>query len=306
MDAVKRRDLLKGSAAFGLVAAVGPDWSFADTPDSPAVSNPLTPPAEASIPVGFLISDGAVVIDFCGPWEVFQDARIAGRANPPFITYTVAETTRPIRASNGLQIIPDYSYESAPLPKVLVIPAQSATSEPTLAWIRKVTEHSDVTMSVCNGAYLLAQTGLLAGKPATIHHGSYANFASQFPQIHVKRGARFVEAGNLATAGGLSSGIDLAFRVVERYFGRALAVQTAFDMEYQGQGWMNPDSNAVYAQKYVSTAAHPVCVVCGMDVNPKTDPSSVYKGKTYYFCGPPHKKLFDASPEDYVVTSSAA
>ena len=245
-----------------------------------------------------------MVIDFCGPWEVFQDARIAGRANPPFITYTVAETTKPIRASNGLQIIPDYSYESAPLPKVLVIPAQSTTSEPTLAWIRKVTATADVTMSVCNGAYLLAQTGLLAGKPATIHHGSYANLASQFPQIHVRRGARFVEVGNLATAGGLSSGIDLAFRVVERYFGRALAVQSAFDMEYQGQGWMNPDSNSVYAQRYISTADHPVCVVCGMQVNPKTDPTVVYKGRTYNFCGLPHKTLFEASPEDYVAARS--
>ena len=69
----------------------------------------------------------------------------------------------------------------------------------------------------------------------------------QFPDIHLKRGARFVEDGNLATAGGLSSGIDLALRVVERYFGREVAQKTAYDMEYQGQGWMNPDSNQTYA-----------------------------------------------------------
>ena len=85
-------------------------------------------------------------------------------------------------------------------------------------------------------------------------------------------GARFVEDGNLATAGGLSSGIDLALRVVERYFGREVAQKTAYDLEYQGQGWMNPESNQLYATAPVSTAEHPLCAVCGMDVDPATAP----------------------------------
>jgi len=87
---------------------------------------------------------------------------------------------------------------------------------------------------------VLAQTGLLNGKVATTHHNAYTELAMQFPQVHVKRGARFVEAGNIATAGGLSSGIDLALHVVERYFGRAVAQQTADYMEYQGTGWREP------------------------------------------------------------------
>ncbi len=308
---MKRRELLKKSAAFGLMAAVAPvafakfhsNAGLMGGAESMAPTNPLRPPAHGSIPVAFLISDGAVIIDFCGPWEVFQDARMAGRQGDPlFTTYTVAETTKPIRASGGMQITPDYSYESAPLPKVLVIPAQSTRTEATLQWIRKVSKTSDVTMSVCNGAYILAQTGLLAGKSATIHHGSYGNLATQYPDIHVKRGARFVEDGNLATAGGLSSGIDLAFRVVERYYGREFAKQGAFDMEYQGEGWMNPDSNAVYAQKYVSTNEHLLCAVCGMGVDPQTSPQSVYKGVAYYFCGDAHKKQFDATPDEFVDT----
>jgi putative intracellular protease/amidase/YHS domain-containing protein len=305
---MKRRDLLKRSAAFGLMTVVSP-IAFAKLHSNATLtggaadvtrSNPLIPPAHGSIPVAFLISDGAVIIDFCGPWEVFQDASIPGRKDPLFTTYTVAETTKPIRASGGMQITPDYSYETAPSPKVLVIPAQSANSEATLQWIRKVTKTSDVTMSVCNGAYILAKTGLLSGKSATIHHGSYGNLALQYPDIRVKRGARFVEDGNLASSSGLSSGIDLAFRVVERYYGRELAKQSAFDMEYQGQGWMNPDSNLVYARKYLSTSEHPLCAVCGMGVDPKTSPTSVYKGTTYYFCGAAHKTQFDAAPEEFV------
>ena len=310
MAKMKRRELLKSSAAFGLMVAASP-VAFAKFHskagliggmEAAAPSNPLKPPAQGSIPVAFLISDGAVIIDFCGPWEVFQDANIPGRKDPLFSLYTVAETTKPIRASGGMQITPDYSYENAPLPKVLVIPAQSANSEATLEWIRKVTKTSDVTMSVCNGAYILAKTGLLAGKPATIHHGSYGNLAMQYPDIRVKRGARFVETGNLASAGGLSSGIDLAFRVVERYYGREFAKQSAFDMEYQGQGWMNPDSNSVYAKAFVSTDEHPLCIVCGMGVDQTM--KSVYKGKTYYFCGAAHKTQFDATPEEFVATAN--
>jgi putative intracellular protease/amidase/YHS domain-containing protein len=260
----------------------------------------LKPPDKDQIPVAFLISDGAVVIDFCGPWEVFQDVMIPSRQDMPFRLYTVAETKKPIRTSGGMQIVPDYTIQNAPAPKVIVIPAQSQPSEAVLEWIRKSSKTTDVTMSVCTGAFVLAKTGLLSGKAATTYHGAFVPFANQFPDIHLKRGARFVEDGNLATAGGLSSGIDLALRVVERYYGGDIAKKTAYNMEYQGQGWMNPDSNRVYASAPVSTAEHPLCPVCGMDVDPATAPKSVFKGKTYYFCSEDDKKTFDAAPDKFV------
>jgi YHS domain-containing protein len=121
-----------------------------------------------------------------------------------------------------------------------------------------------------------------------------------FPDIHVKRGARFVEDGNLATAGGLSSGIDLALRVVERYFGREAATKTAYQMEYQGQGWLNPDSNNIYAKVPISTEEHPLCPVCEMEVDRKVAPTSIYRGKTYYFCMDADKAAFDANPGKYL------
>ena len=96
-----------------------------------------------------------------------------------------------------------------------------------------------------------------------------------------------------------SSGIDLALRVVERYYGRDIARQTAYNMEYQGQGWMNADSNQVYATASISTAEHPLCPVCGMDVDPATAPKSVFKGKTYLFCSDDDKKTFDAAPDKF-------
>ncbi len=260
----------------------------------------LKPPDKDQIPVAFLISDGAVVIDFCGPWEVFQDVMIPSRQDMPFRLYTVAETKKPIRTSGGMQIVPDYTIQNAPPPKVIVIPAQSQPSEAVLEWIRKSSKTTDVTMSVCTGAFVLAKTGLLNGKSATTYHGAFVRFAMQFPDVQLKRGARFVENGNLATAGGLSSGIDLALRVVERYYGREVARKTAYNMEYQGEGWMNPDSNQTYATSPVSTPEHPLCTVCGMDVDPKVAPKSLFKGATYYFCSEDDKKTFDAAPDKFV------
>src|SRR5437764_1885594 len=262
-------------------------------------TNSLKPPEKDQIPVAFLIADRAVVIDFCGPWEVFQDVMVPSRQDMPFRLYTVAETKKPIRTSGGMQIVPDYTIADAPAPRVIVVPAQSDPSPAVLDWIRKSSKTTDVTMSVCTGAFVLAKTGLLDGKSATTYHGAFGRFAMKFPNIELKRGARFVENGNLATAGGLSSGIDLALRVVERYYGRDVAQKTAYNMEYQGQGWMNADSNQIYATTPVSTAEHPLCPVCGMDVDVATAPKSVFKGKTYYFCSDDDKKPFDTDPQKF-------
>jgi putative intracellular protease/amidase/YHS domain-containing protein len=295
--------VLAFSALFATGAPVKTDNRSKPT-EVTAETRSLQPPDKGQIPVAFLISDGAVVIDFCGPWEVFQDVMIPGRAEMPFRLYTVAETKEPVRTSGGMQIVPDYTIEDAPPPKVIVIPAQSSRSPALLEWIKKSSKTTDVTMSVCTGAFVLAKTGLLNGKSATTYHGAFGRFATQFPDIQLKRGARFVENGNLATAGGLSSGIDLALRVVERYYGRDAARRTAYDMEYQGEGWMNSDSNQNYAALPVSTSEHPRCVVCGMDVDPKNAPKSLFKGATYYFCSEDDKKTFDAAPDRFVTAAT--
>jgi YHS domain-containing protein len=93
--------------------------------------------------------------------------------------------------------------------------------------------------------------------------------------------------------------------VVERYYGREVARKTAYNMEYQGEGWMNPDSNQTYAVLPVSTSKHPVCVVCGMDVDPKIARKSVFKNTTYYFCSEDDKKTFDAAPDKFITGAAS-
>jgi len=298
---MNRRQLILSSAAFGVspFATAGANGqSRVSNTSSPGAALPV--PAAGSIPVAFLLSDGAVVIDFCGPWEVFESVHVLGRRDAAFQLYTVAETTAPITASSGMKIVPNFTLSSAPAPKVVVIPAQSGAGDAALEWIRRVTHHTDLTMSVCTGAYVLARTGLLRGQSATTHHNSYSDFTMQFPDVRMVRGARFVETGNLATSGGLSSGIDLSLRVVERYFGRDVAAQTADHMEYQGQGWLDPSSNQIYRVRRASSSAHPVCPVCEMEVDLASAPRSVYHDRTYYFCMPAHKAVFDRAPQQFL------
>jgi putative intracellular protease/amidase/YHS domain-containing protein len=309
---MNRRSLLKNSAALGFAAALptmaaaklfasaGTGQMESGKTNPTAKSNPLAFPAKGPIPVAFPISDGAEVIDFGGPWEIFGAVAMPGTNENAFQTYTVAETLKPIAATGGMKIIPDYTFETAPAPKLVVIPAQSGETRAMLDWVRASTKSTDVTMSICTGAFVLARTGLLSGKSATTFHQAFDNFGKQYPDIKLIRGARFVEDGNLASSGGLTSGIDLAFRVVERYFGRELTEKLAFQLEYQGKGWMSADSNEVYA-KYENpkkAPAGPLCPVCSMEADRSI--SSSYKGKIYYFCMQAHKVTFDESPEEFV------
>jgi transcriptional regulator GlxA family with amidase domain len=212
----------------------------------------LKPPAKGQIPVAFVVSQGAVAIDFMGPYEVFQDVYMPGRGDTmdeqtPFQLFTVAESRDPIRISGGLTIVPDYTFDNAPVPRVVIVPAQGGgKSERMLKWLRDMHPKVDVLASVCTGAFIVARAGLLDGKEATTHHDSYGSFADTFPKVKVVRGRRYVQSDPVvSTAGGLSSGIDLALHIVQRYFGRDVAQQTAEYMEYQSNGWKSPPASQV-------------------------------------------------------------
>ena len=237
---MKRREFMNRSASFGVVVATGSLPNVLTGNFLPAAR--LTPPAKGKIPVAFAISEGVTVIDFAGPWEVFQDVHVRERGKDmdeqmPFQLFTVSDKTEVLTGSGGLKLVPDYTFETAPQPKVVVVPAQRG-SQALHAWLRKMATSADVVMSVCTGAFQLGKAGLLAGKSATTHHDFFDQFAQAFPDVTLKRGLRFVEEEKISTAGGLYSGIDLALRVVDRYFGREVAQATATYMEYQSKGWI--------------------------------------------------------------------
>jgi transcriptional regulator GlxA family with amidase domain len=224
--------LLTGSAGMSQSnAAAGPNDDQSSLPA----------PAKGKIKVAFVIGPHATVIDFTGPWEVFQDVHVEGRGEThdemmPFELNTVADSSAPVEATGGLMIVPDYNFDKAPQPDVIVVPAVQK-SPAMLDWLRQASRQADITMSVCTGAFVVAEAGLLDGKRATTHHLFFDQFAERFPEVELQRGRRFVENSGISTAGGLTSGIDMALRVVDRYFGSEVAQRTADYMEYQSTGW---------------------------------------------------------------------
>ncbi len=232
--------------------AKGPERVSASTTQS----SPLKPPAKGPINVAFVISEGANVMDIAGAWEVFGDAMLTSKGKPwheadgddmvmPFNTYTVSDSLKPVIAANGLTIVPNYSFANAPTPQIIVVPAQGGRSDAQKDWLLANSATADVTMSVCTGASMLAKYGLLDGMTATTHHLYAAKIQKQYPAVHFVSGTRFVENGKVATAGGLTSGIDLSLHIVERYYGREAAQSTANFLEYGGELWKSPEFSQV-------------------------------------------------------------
>ena len=229
-----------------------PGLAFGQQPIPSAVpATKLVPPAHGKIPVAFIIGRSAETIDFVGPWEAFY---FAFRPSPGamsmedmelFQLYTVSDSKEPVRVSGGMRIIPDYTYADAPEPKVVVIPATSKSPE-MLDWIRKVAKQSDVVMSVCIGAYRLAETGLLSGKTATTNNGPYVDIQRKYPDVHFVRNMRWVQSDSVIfTSGATGAGIDLALHIVDLYFGREVAERAAGSMNYPGQDWKGDGTDSI-------------------------------------------------------------
>ena len=222
-----RRELLKGGALISIGLFAG----------SAQAIDPIKPRKEPR--VAFMIGAGTNVIDLAGAWEVFQDTMPPtpdGSMQMPFQLYTVAPTADVLETAGGLRILPTYTVKNAPQPNIIVVPAHQSTDE-SVAWLRSASAGTDVTMSVCTGAFQLGKAGLLDGLKATTHHEFWDQFAGQFPKVNLERGVRFVDNGHIATAGGLTSGIDLALHVVSRYYGNDVAAATAKYMEYSSERW---------------------------------------------------------------------
>jgi transcriptional regulator GlxA family with amidase domain len=190
--------------------------------------------------VGILIFDDVEVLDFCGPFEVFSTARPAGSHGDDtalFRAITIAEEDRIIRCRGGLLVQPHYTIENAPPLDILVVPGGQGTrrerhNERLLHWIGEQDRHTELTTSVCTGAFLLAERGLLDQRRATTHWGSVVWMRENYPAITMLDDQRVVDEGHIITSAGISAGIDMSLHVVARLYGADTARWTARRMEY--------------------------------------------------------------------------
>lgn len=151
---------------------------------------------------------------------------------------TVSQTGEMVTARNGLKVYPDFSFGNAPQFDILVVPGGTGARETEMhnvkliTWIQDRMGDVQIMSAVCTGALLLAKAGLLNGKRATTHWGSYARLESEFPRVLLQRNVKFVDEGVIVTSGGISAGINMSFHIVKRLVGSDIARETARRMEY--------------------------------------------------------------------------
>ena len=178
--------------------------------------------------------------------EVFSITGQRATGPVPFSVTTVAERqTPPITTRSGLQIVPYYTFATSIQADILLIPggrgARHERENPAmLDFIRTQAQETEIVMSICTGALLLAATGLLNELQATTHHAALKELAGIEPGCTVQEGVRFVDNGPVITSAGISAGIDAALYVVQRLLGASVARETAEHMEYN---WL-PDTAA--------------------------------------------------------------
>ena len=194
--------------------------------------------------VGIYLFDDVEVLDFAGPFEVFSTAsRVHSRLDPQspvlFEVVTIADEKRMVQARGGLKVMPDFEITTHPHLDVLVIPGGIVTAElkrkQIIEWIARTASKTQITASVCTGAFLLGQAGLLKGKRATTHWEDIDDFHSMFPEIDVQAEVRWVDNGQIVTSAGISAGIDMSLHLVSRLESQDLAVKTAWQMEFDWQ-----------------------------------------------------------------------
>ncbi|MER5375508.1 GlxA family transcriptional regulator [Streptomyces sp. NPDC002553] len=175
-----------------------------------------------------VLFDGVQSLDVSGPVEVF-----AGAENHTPGSYRIRTASldgAPVRTSSGLTLVPDGILTEAPDPHTLVVPGGQGTRRPDpplVDWLRAHGPRARRLVSVCTGAALLAEAGLLDGRRATTHWAHSDRLARRHPAVEVDPEPIYVRDGDVYTSAGVTSGIDLALALVEEDLGRDVALTIA-------------------------------------------------------------------------------
>jgi transcriptional regulator GlxA family with amidase domain len=233
-----------------------------------------TPDFPKTIRIGILVYEGFEPLDVWGFTEAFSISRFIGTGylNPPAYPFEILlianevrpigntqATPTPVKSENGPRVAPDMFRDDAleQCLDVLMIPGGNTRplldeNNPTavddlIAWVRTMDERVSVMTSVCTGAAVLAYAGLLDGKRATTNHAAFAWITQFGPKVLWDNVSRWVDAGHYVTSAGVSAGTDMAFHLVDRLAGRAVAEAAAKQAEYDWH--RDPQAPIFYPQQ---------------------------------------------------------
>lgn len=185
--------------------------------------------------IAIYIYQDAEVLDFSGPFEVFSTAKRLGAEH--WNVFFVSETMAPVSARGGFNVLPHYTLDNHPEIDLLMVVGGVHTKEMhkqnVLNWISTVDKNASLVVSVCTGAFLLANAGLLDGLSVTTHWEDIAELKTSFPALKVVNDKRCVHAGKYVTSGGISAGIDMSLYLVSQICDQDLAEKVARQMEYR-------------------------------------------------------------------------
>lgn len=179
------------------------------------------------------------VADMLGPYATFK---IAGAFN----VVAVAEHRLPVALSGGLDVVPDFSFAGLDArlgrdPDLIIIPniVDLRGNDAVRNWVRQHGLDKSIVMSICAGAEMFAASGLIDGRRATTHWGDIDRIERGYPRVHWVRGQRYVDDGQFVSTAGILSGIDGSLHMIDRLKGRALALQVARELHYDGARFLD-------------------------------------------------------------------
>ena len=183
--------------------------------------------------IAILVFDGAEEMDFVGPWEVLA---AAAEPVPGDRVLLIAESREPVTCEKGLRVLPDATYDDAPAPDVILLPGGSGArreiaNPATVDWLQRVAPGCDWVTSVCTGAFLLLGSGLAKGRRITTHH-DFLDDLRAMSGATVVEGQRFVRDGNVVSAGGVMSGIEMSLWLVRTLYGPEAEAHTRSYIAY--------------------------------------------------------------------------
>ncbi len=184
--------------------------------------------------VAFLIMDGTFNTEFTAPFDIFQHT-IFREGIKSMNVFTVAATLAPITTFEGVRILPDFSYRDENLPKIdiLVVPSaehhldSDLENQELIDFVRKTADKAEYVTSHCDGAFVLAQSGILDGIESTTFPGDIEKYKTRFPQLTVHKDVFFVHDGRFITSAGGAKSFEAALYLTEVLYGKEIAQSLA-------------------------------------------------------------------------------
>lgn len=186
-------------------------------------------PDDRPIRAGFLIVDGVYNTELMAPWDVLQHARYHSAPHPGIEVFTIARSLDPVTTAEGLRIVPDYTLASAPPVDILVVPSARHSRDSDradaelISWVRSAGAQAKFVMSLCWGAFILAEAGLLDDHACTTFPEDLRSFVEAFPHLDLRVNVSFVHDGNVLTSQGGTRSYDVAMYLVDLIFGEEVA-----------------------------------------------------------------------------------